>query len=375
MNINNSVLKNDEKIIFALRDLYNRYGYSRFKMSKFEEYDLYVRNKDFLISDSIITFTDTNGKLMALKPDVTFSIIKNNKLEQGTVQRYYYNENVYRVSKSTDSFKEIMQTGLECIGDVDVYCITEVLLLAAKSLKTISDDCLISVSYLDFISEIVDSFDVSGAVKKSIYKCLSEKNVHELSRICSESNIDENLVNVLKELVLLYGSIDDVLPKVDSLLNNIVSFESLDNFKTIMMSVKSAGVADIIKVDFSVINNMKYYNGIIFNGFINGVTGTILSGGQYNKMMKKFGSASDAIGFAVYLDLLDRYNVISNEYDVDIAVLYSDNDDISELRKFVDMLISEGNTVITERKLPSNLKCKKVLKFVDGEVITLENNA
>ena len=72
-------IKNEERIVFSLRSLYGGYGYSRYKMSKFEEYELYVRNKDFLISDSVITFTDTNGKLMALKPDVTLSIVKNGR--------------------------------------------------------------------------------------------------------------------------------------------------------------------------------------------------------------------------------------------------------------------------------------------------------
>lgn len=62
--------------MYRLRGLYERYGYRRFKMSKFEEYDLYVRNKDFLVSDRMITFTDARGILMALKPDVTLSIIK-----------------------------------------------------------------------------------------------------------------------------------------------------------------------------------------------------------------------------------------------------------------------------------------------------------
>ena len=75
--IDEKLLKNEEKAIFNLRSLYRRYGYSPFKMSKFEEYDLYVRNKDFLVSDRVITFNDTNGKLMALKPYVTLSIIKN----------------------------------------------------------------------------------------------------------------------------------------------------------------------------------------------------------------------------------------------------------------------------------------------------------
>ena len=131
MLINESLLKYDEKAVFALRELYSKYGFTQYKMSKFEEYDLYVKNKDFLVSDNVITFNDTNGKLMALKPDVTLSIIKNTKDIKGFVQKFYYNENVYRVSQRTKNFKEIMQIGLECIGDIDDYCIAEVLALAA----------------------------------------------------------------------------------------------------------------------------------------------------------------------------------------------------------------------------------------------------
>ena len=144
MNISASVLKNGEKAILELRSLYSRYGYSQYKMSKFEEYDLYVRNKDFLVSDNIITFTDTNGKLMALKPDVTLSIIKSSDklLSEGGLYKVYYDENVYRVSEGVGAFKEITQTGLECIGDVDDYTICEVLMLAAKSLGSISDQAV-----------------------------------------------------------------------------------------------------------------------------------------------------------------------------------------------------------------------------------------
>ena len=77
--MNTSTIKSDERIIFELRSIYNHFGYSRYRMSKFEEYELYLHNKDFLISDSVITFTDTNGRLMALKPDVTLSIVKNSR--------------------------------------------------------------------------------------------------------------------------------------------------------------------------------------------------------------------------------------------------------------------------------------------------------
>ena len=147
------ILRSEEKAIFKLRNLYESYGYRPFKMSRFEEYDLYTRNKDFLVSDSIITFTDTNGVLMALKPDVTLSIIKDSTDITGSVKKVYYNENVYRVSKGTQSFKEIMPTGLECIGDVDEYIICETLYLAAKSLESISKDFILDISHMELISE------------------------------------------------------------------------------------------------------------------------------------------------------------------------------------------------------------------------------
>ena len=45
-------LKGEEKVTMALRSLYTSYGYRPYKMSRFEEYDLYAGNKDFLVSES-----------------------------------------------------------------------------------------------------------------------------------------------------------------------------------------------------------------------------------------------------------------------------------------------------------------------------------
>ena len=97
-------MDSQEKIGFLLRTLYAGTGYSRYRMGKFEEYDLYSRNKNFLFSENVITFTDTNGRLMALKPDVTLSIVKNIEDKPSCLNRLFYDENVYRVSGSTGTF-------------------------------------------------------------------------------------------------------------------------------------------------------------------------------------------------------------------------------------------------------------------------------
>ena len=81
------ILKSGEKAIYDLRELYDKYGYREFKAGKFEDYELYSENKDFLSNDGILTFTDPNGHLMALKPDVTLSVAKDAEWHQASHRR------------------------------------------------------------------------------------------------------------------------------------------------------------------------------------------------------------------------------------------------------------------------------------------------
>ena len=161
-------LRREEQAAFALRGLYEGYGYAPYKMSKFEEYDLYVRNKEFLISDGVITFTDTDGKLMALKPDVTLSIIKNGEDIPGCKQKVYYNETVYRAAGASHRIKEIMQTGIECIGDVDMYDICEVVTLAAASLASVSPRFVLDISHLGILSALLDDITPDKQVHRAV---------------------------------------------------------------------------------------------------------------------------------------------------------------------------------------------------------------
>ena len=153
MQINDELMQKSERTVLGLQQMYLDAGYAPYRMSKFEEYDLYADNKDFLISDNVITFTDTSGRLMALKPDVTLSIVKNLGDRPDEVQKVFYRENVYRVSRGTGSYKEMLQAGLECIGKVGRAELLEVIRLAAQSLAQISARSVLALSSLDVIEE------------------------------------------------------------------------------------------------------------------------------------------------------------------------------------------------------------------------------
>ncbi len=353
MEFDASVLKREEKAILKLRALYKKYGYTQYKMSKFEEYDLYVRNKDFLVSDNIITFTDTDGKLMALKPDVTLSIVKN--AEAVGTQKLYYNENVYRVSKGAYSYKEIMQTGIECLGDIDFYCVFEVVSLAAQSLKSISDNYILDISHMGIISEVVASLGLT--LTPDIIKCISEKNEHELKNICEAQNVD---ATKLLRLVSLYGAPDMVISELEDLLG---SSNELNELKKITELLKGYDFYSHINIDFSVVNDMSYYNAIVFRGFIEGIPTGILSGGQYGSLMKKMGKNADAVGFAVYLDMLDLLPDKDKDYDVDTVILYSSDSDTVKLDEAVKMLSENGKSVFASKSVPEKLKYRQLLKL------------
>ena len=358
MELNSKYMRTEEKVIFALRELYTKYGYLQFKMSKFEEYDLYVRNKDFLVSDSVITFNDTNGKLLALKPDVTLSIIKNSTDEDTSVQKLYYNENVYRISKNTHSFKEIMQTGLECIGKINTYNICEVLTLAAKSLAAISDNYVLDLSHMGLISSVLDG--INEETKKQILKYISEKNTHDLVTLCDKENIDSTIITAL---ISLNGNVGEIKDKLSKIPFSGASNDALSEIYEIAEVLKNLPECEHIRFDFSIINDMNYYSGIVFKGYIEGIPTGILAGGRYDLLMNKMGKSSAAIGFAVYLDFLERFMEENKEYDTDILLLYNDTDSISSVLGTVSTLTAQGNRVLAEKSVPENLKYKTLLRF------------
>ncbi len=374
MIIETDNLKYDEQAVFLLRSLYSKYGYKQYKMRKFEEYDLYVRNKDFLISDSVITFTDTNGKLMALKPDVTLSIVKNTKDSDGSVQKVYYDENVYRVSKGTHSYKEIKQAGLECIGDVDTYCVCEVLSLAVKSLMTISENCVVDVSDLAILFALYDYIGLSYETRKRMTSLISDKNTHEMKRLCEDMSVSAESTALLEELISYNGTPDEILPRLKAMAERIGAQAEFSEFESVVSSLDEE-LQSKLRIDFSVVSDINYYNGIVFKGFIDKIPDSVLSGGRYDSLMQSMSRKSKAIGFAVYIDMLERFNIKEREFDYAAVLLYSENDSISTVKNAAQRLINEYGCVFTAKKLPEKATYGKLFELQNGEVILIENNA
>ncbi|MGI6737227.1 MAG: ATP phosphoribosyltransferase [Anaerovoracaceae bacterium] len=295
-------LRPEEIATLELRALYEGHGYRKYKMSKFEEYSLYANNRDFLAGDKVLTFTDLDGRLMALKPDVTLSIIKDMHPGESELEKLYYIENVYRESRASNSFQEIQQIGLEMLGRIGRAEIIEALTMAAQTLATISDAYLLELSNMTFTEELLRTMELSSEAAQHLLRLIRAKNADGIRKVAAEEGLPPAAVDNLCAITELSGPVEETLERARGLAINRTMLAALDELREISAGMKAAGAADRLVLDLSMVNDIDYYNGVIFKGYIPGAAVNVLAGGQYDRAMALFGRRSGAIGFALYLD-------------------------------------------------------------------------
>ncbi len=360
-----ATLSKEDSLTYELSMLYKQWGYKEYRMAKFEEYSFYSDNRDFLSGKGILAFNNSDGRLMALKPDITLSIVKNAKLSD-SLTKLYYNESVFRMSDSSNDYKEIKQTGVEVLGTVDDYLVAEMVMLAAKSLKTIDKDFILSISHMAFIPSVLAELNISENTKKEIIECVKGKNIHDLRSICEKSGVSADKTDLLANLASLSGKMNDILPKLCELACNDEMKSACRELDFIESSLKKSELSGKLFIDLSVLNNTEYYNGIIFQGYVEKAPVAVLSGGRYDKLAGKLRENTQAIGFAVYLDNLNFYYKKKREYDSDILIIFDSANSSVSLLSLVESFVEKGFSVRVEHSIPEGYKAKTVYSYENG---------
>ena len=88
-------------------------------------------------------------------------------------------------------------------------------------------------------------------------------------------------------------------------LRPLMGADTLDSLlPQVLAPLEKAG--GVIRLDMTLAGEMEYYNGLVFQGYLKALPRPLLKGGRYDLLMQKFTPGAGAIGFAVYLDELDR---------------------------------------------------------------------
>ena len=277
-------LQPKERASFALRALYEAAGCRKYHMGRFEEYGLYQENRSFLSSEQVITFTDLDGRLLALKPDVTLSIAKTAQPAPGETLKYYYHENVYRPSAESHTFKEISQMGLELLGEVKEPEVRQAVCLAARSLEQMGQPWVLEISHMGYLFGLFDALGVPEAARPGLLETLRAKNIHELRAAAKAAGLSDADANALTALLSLSGEYAVALPKAAALCRNARMEAAVAELNALAEPLAKAGGS--IRLDLTLAGEMEYYNGLIFQGYLRPLPRPLLKGGRYDLLMQ-----------------------------------------------------------------------------------------
>ncbi len=338
---------NTDKKFKELEQIFRNHGFIEKKVRKFEEYSLYIENMNFLRTKNIISFMNSDGKLVALKPDITLSIIKN--IPDKRLQFYeklYYIDEVYRISKDTGEYKELKQIGVELIGDKSSFSNLEIINLALESLNSINDKFVLDISHLDFLSAYLKDLKIPKNLKYKILDSIHLKSSHNIEKYL-DGFLDDVEINNIKNLCDISDNLEHSLKVIKPMVKNDKMQIAYVELLEINKFLKSIGKDSYVKLDFSIRGDINYYNGVIFKGYIPEYFKEVLTGGRYDKLLEKMGKNNSATGFAI--NLPENNNKTKTENDFDILIEYDENCDMGILIKEAEKFIVNGKIVRFEK--------------------------
>ena len=218
---------------------------------------------------------------------------------------------------------------------------------------------MLEVTHLGILDAALSAVTGDPALRADILKCVGEKNVHGIYSLCDSRGIAREKAQTLTQLLSLYGRPADVLPALRSASCDFGA--AADELESVLGAF-TGELGENVEIDFSLTADSHYYNGIVFKGFVEGVPGSVLSGGQYDNLMKRMGLSSRAIGFAIYLDVLERlYEPADQSFDV--MLLYGDDTPPALLAQKSAQIVADGRTVFCCKEPDAKIICKETVRI------------
>ncbi|MDD3213038.1 MAG: ATP phosphoribosyltransferase regulatory subunit, partial [Eubacteriales bacterium] len=279
------------------------------------------------------------------------------------------------LAPTANEFVEIDQMGVEAMGAVDRYAVGEVVRLAIESLRAVGVPYVLDISHMGFASGLMQAAGLTPEQKERFFSLIRQKNAHELAAAVEQESVSPFYAERIAMLAELSGAFPDTLARARTIAVGEEMNQALDELQALYGLLSFVGLSDRLLLDFSMLNDLDYYNGIVFQGYVQGAPRVVLSGGRYDHLMRRFEKQGDGIGFAVYLDALTRVLADRPAWDADVLALYSDADDPAKVNAAVFALSAQGLRVLAAQEKPADFHAEKVMRFAGESFREVPENA
>ncbi|MDF9825636.1 ATP phosphoribosyltransferase regulatory subunit [Breznakia sp. PF5-3] len=314
----------------------DKWGYQEIMTPSIEFYRTYSVGFDDIREEDLYKFFDDNGRILALKADMTIPIarvVATKFKDSNETLRFRYCANVFKVHETLSGNKnEITDCGVELIGVDKKTGDLEILVTALDALQVVNSAKLtLEIGDVQFFQIACEKANLTDEQSEKLGYLIDHKSLIELDDYLNEIDLPNQFKKFFSQMVWWNGDIS-IFKEVEKYAFDEKLIQIINRLRVLDKQLASLGYKDIITYDLGKIGNLNYYTGLVFDAFVEGVGLRVMSGGRYDNLIKKYGIDLPAVGFSIKLDqLMNAFCYIDDSEE--IVIEYGDEDLLEALKK------------------------------------------
>jgi ATP phosphoribosyltransferase regulatory subunit len=289
----------------AAMSVFAGWSYEEIATPTLDYFALFARGMGHDEAQRAFRFTDTDGRLLALRPDVTSSVARASAtLFAGRARplRLCYAANVFRQRPRSHAEwrREWTQLGCELIGANGAAADLETLLVAVEVLTQLglAGRFRITLNHVEIFNGVAAQFQLDAPAREEMRRIIDTRDTDALARFLAADGR-----NVRAPLTRFTGQ-RDLITTAQQLLPHPRSRAALDALAAMWSALDALHLSDSFEIDLGDVAGLDYYTGLVYKIYVAGAGTRVGSGGRYDELTNNFGGRDPAVGFVLDLDAL-----------------------------------------------------------------------
>ncbi|MCW7490303.1 ATP phosphoribosyltransferase regulatory subunit [Leptospira meyeri] len=308
--------KNRRILLQSFSELFEKEGYSEISLPSFDYSNSFRSHLDHGL-ESLLVSKDWDGNELSPGVDLTLQVVKGMAARSHWEENqnvFYFARKIRDHKKRNASRREILQIGVESLGKSDANHILSQIQILNRLWKSSVPKVPFTIvfGHSSFFRSVLGILGWNEEQTKVLRQLLYTKNLPELVSLAARENTSESHMQMIQLLLRPIPVIE--MPRFQDSLQKILVPKEWDLLKGDLESITSF-FAEWSKVlgeipciwDPSLVRDLSYYTGFMFQGYVEGDPEPVFAGGVYNELYESFtGIKKDACGFALHLDSIEE---------------------------------------------------------------------
>ncbi|HEV2860810.1 MAG TPA: ATP phosphoribosyltransferase regulatory subunit [Pyrinomonadaceae bacterium] len=302
----------------AVMSVFDGWGYEEISAPSVDFYALFERGMGHEEARRSFRFTDTDGRLLALRPDVTSSVARAAATLFASAERplrFCYAASVFRQRPRSHAEwkRQGRQLGCELIGAGGEEADLEVLVIAAEVLERLGLDYRITVNHAGVFNGLAARLSLGQTEREEARRLVDTRDSSGLQSFLAGSRATE--APLARQLARLSGK-RDVLDEALALASGEdgTIAEALRALERTWDVIETVELSESFEVDLGDVSGLDYYTGLVFKIYVAGAGARVGGGGRYDELTANFGRREPAIGFVLDLDAVSEVLLRGGEF-------------------------------------------------------------